>query len=109
MDRYTHREINNPTESQKKRTLSGYDEIASAKVFFDGKGNFAVALEANVGLSFVTSLAGKSDEETKAMFQNTLGEGAEQLCNYLKKCYVKGLDTHDDELYDFLRKLGAFK
>lgn len=34
MEKYIQKEINNATEKQKEEILSGYDEIASAKIFF---------------------------------------------------------------------------
>lgn len=109
MERYTRTKINNPTENQKEEELRGYKEIASVKIFFNGKGGFIANLEANNGFTFVTDIAGKPKEEAKAVLQNTLGNAAEQLLDYLKGCYAKSINSTTDEFIEILRKMGVFR
>lgn len=101
--RYESKETRDPTKEYVENKLKDYEKIAGAHILFNGKGSFAVLITSANDVSEL----GRSKEEFDSVFRNTLIDGSEKLCDYLKECYAEGLKNLEDEFIRFLKKEGV--
>lgn len=99
--------INNPTEEIVSKTLDGFKEIASVRIFIDKKGDFAIDHKVSKEAFIIVGNADKSDIEFESVIKNTLVDGANNFLDYLEKCYAEGLKNLENEFIKFLKKEGV--
>ena len=104
---YKRIDINNPTEEIVSKTLDGFKEIASVRIFMNKKGDFAINHTVSKEAFIIVENADKSEIEFDSVIKNTLVNGANNFLDYLEKCYAEGIKNLENEFIEFLKKEGV--